>query len=85
MTINHKNIKFAPQQTAASDDIRRMADGVDFVGWRGPDRISHGGFAAEYADMSLLFKKYLRRAAFDSPDGRNDYPKQPTINEKTNL
>ena len=46
----------APRQTAASDDIRRMADGVDFVGWRGPDRISHGGFAAEYADMSLLLK-----------------------------
>jgi hypothetical protein len=46
MTINHKNIKFAPRQTAASDDIRRMADGVDFVGWRSPDRISHGECAA---------------------------------------
>jgi hypothetical protein len=72
MRINHKNIKIAPRPTAASDDIRRMADGVDFVGWPGPGvcggsdqpRRMRRGIPHESAPQ-----KYLRHAGFDNPEG----------------
>jgi len=65
-----------------------MADGVDIVGWPAPvfaaDRISHGGCAAEYAVMNLLLKN-ICDMLHSTIQRAEIYPKQPAINEKTNL